>query len=186
MRRVLVAINLAALTACQPSAAARAPAGVGDRPGPAALPEPGVYVLEQAHGLPLPADLKRRGYDPRRGDNFFERILAGWLYLTTDSGYPQYQTIICADLVDSAGRVPNTLDRGPAEGRYWEAGGRVYFSDPVADGPVASIAVRVHGDTVEFARDVYVRDPTAVRPRNLIPVSICAAVRGPERARTPG
>jgi hypothetical protein len=179
MRRLilLIPIALAALEACRPPAGAQSPAGVVGQPRaaalPTALPEPGVYVLRLAKGLPLPADLKPSDYDPRRG-GYFERVLAGWLYLTSDS---IYKIMICADLVDSTGRVPNTMDRGPSEGRYWATGGRVYFSEQVADGPQDSAAVRIHGDTVEFVRNVYVRDRSSVIPRSLIPLYICAPVR---------
>jgi len=175
MRRVIleIPIALAALSACQPPAATQPPTGAVGQPPVAAqsarLPEPGVYVLRLAKGLPLPADLKPRGaYDS------YERVLAGWLYLTPDS---IYRMMICADLVDSTGRVPNTLDGGPSEGRYWAAGGRVYFSDPVTDAMPDSIPVRVHGDTVEFVRDVYVRDRSSVIPRSLVAAFICAPVR---------
>ena len=175
MRRVIlqIPIALAALSACQPPAATQPPTGAVGQPPVAAqsarLPEPGVYVLRLAKGLPLPADLKPRGaYDS------YERVLAGWLYLTPDS---IYRMMICADLVDSTGRVPNTLDGGPSEGRYWAAGGRVYFSDPVTDAMPDSIPVRVHGDTVEFVRDVYVRDRSSVVPRSLVAALICAPVR---------
>lgn len=169
------------LSACRPPAAAQPPTGAVGQPqsapqaGPqskqqlARLPEPGVYVLRRAKGLALPADLK-----PSGAYNFFDRVLAGWLYLTPDS---IYKTIICADLVDSTGRVPNTLDGGPSEGRYWTSGGRVYFSDPVTDALPDSIAVRVQGDTVEFVRDIYVRDRKSVIPRSLIPLYLCAPIR---------
>jgi hypothetical protein len=173
--------SLVFLSACRPPATTQAPTGAVDqpesvsraaprsRPQSVRLPEPGVYVLRLAKGVPLPADLMPRGaYDS------YERVLAGWLYLTPDS---IYKIMSCADLVDSTGRVPNTLDGGPSEGRYWAAGGRVYFSDPVADAMPDSIPVRVHGDTLEFVRDVYVRDRTSVIPRSLVAAFICAPVR---------
>jgi hypothetical protein len=180
MRRValLIPIALVALSACRPPAVTQTPARVvvGQSPA-AALPEPGVYILQRVKGMALPADLKPPEYDPRRGSNFFERVIGGWLYLTSDGPYHRYQTIICADLVDSTGRAPETMDRGPSEGRYWAAGGRVYFSVPITDAMPDSSAVRVHGDTVEFVRWIYVLDRTAVQPRNLIPAYICPAVR---------
>lgn len=129
----------------------------------------------------LPADLKPHGVY-----SHFERILAGWLYLTSDGSYHRYQTLICADLVDSAGRVPNALDRGPSESRYWAASGHVYFSDLITDAMPDSIAVRVRGDTVEFVRNVYVLDRAAVQPRNLIPALICPAVRESLQVRSVG
>lgn len=170
---------LASLSACHPPAATQAPTGVGQRQ-PARLPEPGVYLLRQAKGVPLPADLKPNPGEPYSS---FERLLAGWLYLTPDS---VYKTMICADLVDSVGRVQSTMDRGPSEGRYWAAGGRVYFSEPRTDALPDSTTVRVHGDTVEFVRDVYVRDRSSVIPRPLIPLYLCAPVRASlERAARP-
>lgn len=184
MRRVmlLIPIALAALSACGLPSVTQTPAGaVGPlQPGvqSARLPEPGVYVLQRAGGMALPADLKPGGVY-----NSFERVLGGWLYLTPDS---IYKTIIRADLVDLTGRVPSTMDRGPSEGRYWSAGGRVYFSDPVTDALPDSIVVRVQRDTVEFVNKVYVLDRTAVQPRNLIPAYICPAVRASHRARAPG
>ena len=177
MRRVilLIPIAIAALPACRPPAVAPSPAGVVGQarlaPQSVRLPEPGVYVLRLAKGLALPADLKPKPGEPYSS---FERVLAGWLYLTSDS---IYKIMICADLVDSTGRVPNTMDRGPGEGRYWATGGRVYVSEQVADGPQDSAAVRIHGDTVEFVRDVYVRDRSSVIPRSLIPLYLCAPVR---------
>jgi len=182
MRRVFflsIPIALAALSACRPPAAVTStPAGVVDQPRAVALPEPGVYVLRRVRGLPLPADLKPPGYDPRRG-GYFERDLAGRLYLKPDG---DYYTLICADVVDSAGRVPNTLDGGGSGGRYWVAGGRVYFSDPVTDALPDSIAVRVQGDTIEFARNLYVRDRTislaaAFSRGPPLPEYVCPAVR---------
>jgi hypothetical protein len=160
---------LGPLSACRPPAATQAPTAVVGQRRAASLPEPGVYVLQRAGGLALPADLK-----PGGAYNSFERVLGGWLYLTPDS---IYKTIICADLIDLAGRAPSTMDRGPSEGRYWAAGGRVYFSVPITDAMPDSIAVRVHGDTVEFVRKVYVRGRTAVQPRSLIPAYLCAPVR---------
>jgi hypothetical protein len=176
MRRVilLIPIVLAALEACRPPAVAPSSAGVVGQPRSASqsarLPEPGVYVLRLAKGLALPADLKPKPGEPYSS---FERVLAGWLYLTPDS---IYRKVVCSDLVGSTDRGPNTMDR-QSEGAYWVAGGRVYFSDPVTDALPDSIAVRVQGDTVEFARDVYVRDWSSVIPRSLIPLYLCAPVR---------
>jgi hypothetical protein len=147
-------------------------------PQPARLPEPGVYVLRLAKGVPLPADLK-----PKAGELYssFERVLAGWLYLTPDG---IYKKVVCSDLIGSTDRGLNTMDR-QSEGAYWAAGGRVYFSDPVTDAMPDSIAVGVHGDTVEFVRDVYVRDRASVIPRSLVAAFLCAPVRGSlERGRT--
>lgn len=185
MKRVILPITLAPLAACRPAVVARVPAAVAVQSTATALPKPGVYVLRRVNDMALPADIKPPGYDPRHGSNFIERVLGGWLYLTVDSGYHRYRTMMCADLVDSAGRVPNTLDRGPAEGRYWAAGGRVYFSLLVVDGPQDSAAVHTRGDTLEFMRKEYVLDRIAVRPRNLIPAYVCAAVRAPAGGRTP-
>lgn len=179
---------LVCVAACHPPAATQPPAGAASRPRASALPEPGVYVLERVRGMALPADLRPTGpYQPAGGYKSFKRVLAGWLYLTPDSSYDRYyrryhpynryQTMICADLVDSTGRVAESMDGGPGEGAYWVAGGRVYFSVPVTDAMPDSIAVRVQGDTVEFGREVYVLDRTAVRPRNLIPSYICPAIR---------
>lgn len=169
MRRVILPIALAVLSACRLPTVTRAPTEVIGQPRVATLPEPGVYVLQRAGGMALPADLKPGGVY-----NSFERVLGGWLYLTPDS---IYKTIMCADLVDLAGRPPSTMDRGPSEGRYWAAGGRVYFSDPVTDALPDSIVVRVQGDTVELVNKVYVLYRTAVQPRSLIPVYLCAPVR---------
>jgi hypothetical protein len=178
------------LSACRPPATTEAPTGaVGQpqsvsraapqsEPQPARLPEPGVYVLRLAKGVPLPADLK-----PKAGELYssFERVLAGWLYLTPDG---IYKKVVCSDLIGSTDRGPNTMDR-QSEGAYWAAGGRVYFSDPVTDAMPDSIAVGVHGDTVEFVRDVYVRDRASVIPRSLVAAFLCAPVRGSlERGRT--
>jgi hypothetical protein len=182
------------LSACRPPAATQAPTRAVDQPqsapqaGPQAetqskqqsarLPGPGVYVLRRVSGLPLPADLKPPDYDPRRG-GYFERDLAGRLYLEPDG---DYYTLICADVVDSAGRVPNALDGGANGGRYWAAGGRVYFSDLVTDALPDSIAVRVQGDTIELVRNLYVRDRTislaaAFSRGPPLPESVCPAVR---------
>jgi hypothetical protein len=178
------------LSACRPPATTEAPTGaVGQpqsvsraapqsEPQPARLPEPGVYVLRLAKGVPLPADLK-----PKAGELYssFERVLAGWLYLTPDG---IYKKVVCSDLIGSTDRGLNTMDR-QSEGAYWAAGGRVYFSDPVTDAMPDSIAVGVHGDTVEFVRDVYVRDRASVIPRSLVAAFLCAPVRGSlERGRT--
>ena len=176
MRRVIlqIPIALAALAACRPPAATQPPTGAVGQPPVAAqsarLPEPGVYALSRARGLPLPADLKPKPGEPYSS---FERVLAGWLYLTPDS---IYKTVTCSDLIGSTDRGPNTMDR-QSEGRYWAAGGRVYFSAPVTDAMSDSIAVRVQGDTIEFARNLYVRDRRSVPPRSLIPAFICAPVR---------
>lgn len=161
------------LAACR-SPAAAPPAGAAGMSQAARLPEPGVYVLQRARGLALPADLEPPGFDPRRR-GYFERILAGRLYVTPEGGY---QTIICADLVDSAGRVPNPMDRGEGWGRrYWASGGRVYFSNIIVDGPVDSIAVRVRGDSVEFVDNVFVRDRTSVAPRYPLTDYVCPTAR---------
>jgi hypothetical protein len=178
------------LSACRPPATTEAPTGAVGQPQsvsraaprsgpqPARLPEPGVYVLRLAKGVPLPADLK-----PKAGELYssFERVLAGWLYLTPDG---IYKKVVCSDLIGSTDRGLNTMDR-QSEGAYWAAGGRVYFSDPVTDAMPDSIAVGVHGDTVEFVRDVYVRDRASVIPRSLVAAFLCAPVRGSlERGRT--
>jgi hypothetical protein len=182
--------SLMFLSACRPPATTQQPTGAGRRPQsvsraaprsgpqPARLPEPGVYVLRLAKGVPLPADLK-----PKAGELYssFERVLAGWLYLTPDG---IYKKVVCSDLIGSTDSGPNTMDR-QSEGAYWAAGGRVYFSDPVTDAMPDSIAVGVHGDTVEFVRDVYVRDRASVIPRSLVAAFLCAPVRGSlERGRT--
>jgi hypothetical protein len=178
------------LSACRPPATTEAPTGaVGQpqsvsraapqsEPQPARLPEPGVYVLRLAKGVPLPADLK-----PKAGELYssFERVLAGWLYLTPDG---IYKKVVCSDLIGSTDRGPNTMDR-QSEGAYWAAGGRVYFSDPVTDAMPDSIAVRVQGDTIEFVRDVYVRDRASVIPRSLVAAFLCAPVRGSSERAAP-
>jgi hypothetical protein len=176
MKRVLLAVPIvlaASFLACRTPAITQAPDAAVARRRAAAVPESGVYVLRLVGPSGLPADLKPAGYDPRRGVDY-ERIVAGWLYLQSDSSY---QTIICADLVDSSGKVRQTMDRGPSEGRYWVASGQVYFSESTTDAPPDSTAVRVRGDTVEFVNNMYVRDRTAMRPRNLIPAYICPAAR---------
>lgn len=188
------------LSACRPPAATQPPTGAVDQPqsvsraaprsGPqsARRPEPGVYALKRVRGLALPADLKPSDYDPRRG-GYFERDLAGRLYLKPDG---DYYTLICADVVDSAGRVPNRLDGGAIGGRYWAAGGRVYFTELLTDALPDSIAVRVQGDTIEFARNLYVRDRTislaaAFSRGPPLPEYVCPAVRAsPERDARPG
>ncbi|HWG33790.1 MAG TPA: hypothetical protein VN650_06450 [Gemmatimonadaceae bacterium] len=142
-------------------------------PQPARLPAPGVYALMRVRGLAIPADLK-----PSGAYNLFERVIGGRLYLTPDS---IYHTIICADLVGSTDKGPNTMDR-QSEGRYWAIGGRVYFSDPVTDAMPDSIAVRVQGDTIEFAPDLYVRDQKSSLAAAFlrgppIPAYVCAPVR---------
>lgn len=175
MRRVILPITLAALSACRPPAATQAPTAAVDRPRAAALPEPGVYVLQQVKGVALPADIKPPGYDSRLGYTF-ERFLGGRLYLTPER---DYQMIICEDLVDSAGRVPNALDGGGGGGnKYWAAGGRVYFSNAIADGPLDSIAVRVRPDTVEVVGNLFTRDRASVLPQ-FLPIAdvVCRAVR---------
>lgn len=191
MRRVIlqIPIALAALAACRPPAATQPPTGAVGQPPVAAqsarLPEPGVYALSRARGLPLPADLKPKPGEPYSS---FERVLAGWLYLTPDS---IYKTVICSDLVGSTDKGPNTMDR-QTEGRYWTAGGRIYFSTLIVDGPPDSIAVRVRGDTIEFAANLYVRDQTSSLAAAFlrgppIPAYVCAPVRASlERDARPG
>lgn len=165
MRRVITSISiaLAALSACRPPAVAPSPAGVVGQPHAVALPESGIYVLHRVNGMVLPADLKPPEYDPRRGSNFFERVLGGRLYLTPDR---DYQMIICADVVDSAGRVlPDASDRGNGRGnKYWAAGGRVYFSNAIADEGLDSTVVEVRPDTVEFVGKLFTRDRSSVLP----------------------
>ena len=156
--------SLVLLSSCRP------PQSV---PQPARLPAPGVYALMRVRGLAIPADLK-----PSGAYNLFERVIGGRLYLTPDS---IYHTIICADLVGSTDKGPNTMDR-QSEGRYWAIGGRVYFSDPVTDAMPDSIAVRVQGDTIEFAPDLYVRDQKSSLAAAFlrgppIPAYVCAPVR---------
>jgi len=165
MRREVLTIVIASLPACQPPVTAQQPS---------ALPEPGVYVLKRARGMPLPADLIPGGMYDR-----FERVLGGWLYLMPNK---DYKTVICADLVDTAGRVLNSYDGGlgGVGNKYWLSGGRVYFSDVIADGPLDSTAVRVHGDTVEFVPGVFVRDRNSVLPPYPpITAAVCPAVRAP-------
>lgn len=186
MRRLilLIPIALATLWACRPPAVTRAPAAAVGQPRAAALPEPGVYVLQRVRGLALPADLKPADYDPRRG-GYFERVLGGRLYLTPER---DYQMIVCADVVDSAGHVANPSDGGNGAGnKYWTAGGRVYFSSPIADGGLDSIAVRVRPDTVEVVGNVFTRDRASVLPPYpLIASVICRAVRAaPARGARP-
>jgi hypothetical protein len=154
-------------------------------PQPARLPEPGVYVLRRVSGLPLPADLKPPDYDPRRGSNFFERVLAGRLYLTPDR---DYQTVICSDLVDSAGRASNQSTGLGGEGnKYWLAGGRVYFSDVLADALPDSTVVGVRGDTVEFAGQLFTRDRGSVLPHFPVIVGIvCQSLRASPGWAHPG
>jgi len=185
------------LSACRPPAATQPPTGVVGRPqsvsraapdsGPqsARLPEPGVYVLRLAKGLPLPADLKPPDYDPRRGSNFFERVLAGRLYLTPDR---EYQTVICSDLMDSAGRASNqSTGLGGRGNKYWLAGGRVYFSDVVADALPDSTVVGVRGDTVEFAGQLFTRDRGSVLPHFPVIVGIvCQSLRASPGWAHPG
>src|SRR6185312_11135188 len=177
--------SLVFLSACRPPATTQAPTGAVDQPqsvsqaGPqskqqsARLPAPGVYALMRVRGLAIPADLK-----PSGAYNLFERVIGGRLYLTPDS---IYHTIICADLVGSTDKGPNTMDR-QSEGRYWAADGRIYFSDPVTDAMPDSIAVRVQGDTIEFARNLYVRDrksslAAAFSRGPPLPEYVCPAVR---------
>jgi hypothetical protein len=177
--------SLVFLSACRPPATTQAPTGAVDQPqsvsqaGPqskqqsARLPAPGVFALMRVRGLAIPADLK-----PSGAYNLFERVIGGRLYLTPDS---IYHTIICADLVGSTDKGPNTMDR-QTEGRYWTAGGRIYFSALIVDGPPDSIAVRVRGDTIEFAANLYVRDQTSSLAAAFlrgppIPAYVCAPVR---------
>ena len=192
MRRVFflsVPIALAALLACRPRAVAPSPAGVVGQPRAAAqsarLPEPGVYVLRRVSGLPVPADLKPPDYDPRRGSNFFERVLAGRLYLTPDR---EYQTVICSDLMDSAGRASNqSTGLGGRGNKYWLAGGRVYFSDVLADALPDSTVVGVRGDTVEFAGQLFTRDRGSVLPHFPVIVGIvCQSLRASRGWAHPG
>lgn len=179
MRRMILSIPiaLAALSACRPPAVTPSPAEAVGQPPAAALPEPGVYVLRRVKGMAVATDLKPPEHDPRRGSNFVERVLGGRLYLTPDR---EYQTIICADMVDSAGRVlPDPSDRGNGGGnKYWAVGGRVYFSNPIADGGLDSTAVRVRPDTVEFAGNLFTRDRASILPQfPQIAEVICRAVR---------
>jgi hypothetical protein len=177
--------SLVFLSACRPPATTRQQTGAVDQPQsvsragpqsgpkPARLPAPGVYALKRVRGLALPADLK-----PSGAYNLFERVIGGRLYLTPDS---IYHTIICADLVGSTDKGPNTMDR-QSEGRYWTAGGRIYFSNLIVDGPPDSIAVRVRGDTIEFAPNLYVRDQTSSLAAAFlrgppIPAYVCAPIR---------
>lgn len=165
-----IPIALAALSACRPPATTQPPTGAVGPPQSVAqaaaqvarLPEPGVYVLQRVKGLALPADLKPPEYDVRHGSNLFERVLAGRLYLTPDR---DYQTVICSNLVDSAGRASNQSTGLGGEGnKYWSAGGRVYFSDVLADALPDSTVVRVRGDTVKFAGQLFTRDRASVLP----------------------
>lgn len=178
MRRVFLSIPfaLAVLSACRPPGATPASGEAVAQRAAADLPEPGVYVLQRVNGLTLPADLKPPDYDPRRGSNFFERVLDGRLYLTPDR---DYQTVRCADLVDSAGRASNQPTGLGGEGnKYWSAGGRVYFSDVLTDALPDSTVVRVRGDTVEFARQLFVRDRAKVLPHFPVIVEIvCRSLR---------
>ena len=182
MRRVFLSIPiaLAALSACRPLAVAPSPAGVVGQPRAATqsapLPEPGVYVLQRVKGMALPADLKPPEYDVRHGSNLFERVLAGRLYLTPDR---DYQTVICSDLVDSAGRASDQSTGLGGEGnKYWSAGGRVYFSDVLADALPDSTVVSVRGDTVEFAGQLFTRDRASVLPHFPVIVAIiCQSLR---------
>lgn len=192
MNRVIlqIPIALAAMSACRPPTVAPSPAGDVGQPRAAApsarLPEPGVYVLRRVRSLALPADFKPPEYDPRRGSNFFERVLAGRLYLTPNLNY---QMIICADVVDSAGRVlPDPSDRGNGGGnKYWAAGGRVYFSNPIADGGLDSTAVLVRPDTVEYYDRLFTRDRASVLPPYPpIASDVCRGIRASlERGPTP-
>jgi len=184
MRRVFllisIPITLAVPSVCRPPAVAPAPDGAVGQPRAAnqsaPLPEPGVYVLQRVKGMALPADLKPPEYDVRRGSNLFERVLAGRLYLTPDR---DYQTVICSDLVDSAGRASDQPTGLGGEGnKYWSAGGRVYFSDVLADALPDSIVVRVRGDTVEFAGQLFTRDRAGVLPHFPVIVAIvCQSLR---------
>jgi hypothetical protein len=135
--------------------------------------------------MALPADLKSPDYDPRRGSNFFERVLAGRLYLTPDR---EYQTVRCADLVDSAGRASNQPTGLGGEGyKYWSAGGRVYFINVLADALPDSIVVRVRGDTVEFVGQLFTRDRASALPHFPVIVEIvCRSLRASSvRGRQP-
>lgn len=184
MRRVFllisIPITLAVLSVCRPPAVAPAPAGAVGQPRAATqsarLPEPGVYTLQRVRGMALPADLKPPEYDVRHGSNLFERVLAGRLYLTPDR---DYQTVICSDLVDSAGRASDQSTGLGGEGnKYWPAGGRVYFSDVLADALPDSTVVRVRGDTIEFVGQLFTRDRTSVLPRfPLIMEVVCRGIR---------
>jgi hypothetical protein len=185
------------LSACQPPASTQPPTGAVRQPQSARhgepaskqpsarLPEPGVYTLRRVRDLPLPADLKPPDYDPRRGSNFFERVLAGRLYLTPDR---DYQTVICSDLVDSAGRASNQSTGLGGEGnKYWLAGGRVYFSDVLADALPDSTVVGVRGDTVEFAGQLFTRDRGSVLPHFPVIVGIvCQSLRASPGWAHPG
>jgi len=191
MNRVIlsIAIALAAMLACRPPTVAPSPSGEGGKPRAAAqsarLPEPGVYVLQRIRDLPLPADLKPPEYDPRRGSNFFERVLAGRLYLTPDR---DYQTVMCSNLVDSAGRASNqSTGLGGKGNKYWLAGGRLYFSDVLADALPDSTVVRVRGDTVEFAGQLFTRDRGSVLPHFPVIVEIvCRSLRASAGSAHPG
>jgi hypothetical protein len=169
---LLITIALAALSACRLRTVTQAPAGaVASQPRAASLPEPGVYVLQRVNGMALPADLKPGGVY-----NYFERIVAGRLYLTP---YRDYQTVICADLVDSAGRATNQPTGLGGEGnKYWSASGRVYFSNVLADALPDSTVVMVRGDTVEFAGQLFTRDRASALPHFPVIVGIvCRSLR---------
>lgn len=191
MRSVLLALPFAPLwlVACHHPAVTPAPAADAGQPGAATqsagLPEPGVYILRRIKGNEVATDLKPSEHKVTHGSNFFERVIAGRLYLRPDR---EYQTIVCADMVDSAGRVlPDPSDRGNGGGnKYWTAGGQVYFSNPIADGGVDSTAVRVRPDTVEFAGQLFTRDRSSVLPPYpLIAGDICRSIRASLVARQP-
>jgi hypothetical protein len=186
---LLILIMLVAVSACRPPAVAPSPAGEVGQPRAAAssvrLPEPAVYVLRRINGLPLPADLKPPDYDPRRGSNFFKRVIAGRLYLTPDG---DYQTVICSELVDSAGLASNeSSGEGGKGNKYWAAGGRIYFSNPIADGGLDSTAVQVRPDTVEYYDKLFTRDRASVLPQFPVIVEIvCRGIRASLERGHPG
>lgn len=177
MRRLIPVIALATVTACQPPTVSPTPDGSAARP-PAELPEPGVYVLQRVRGVNIPADFR-----PPGRYSVFARVLGGRLYLTPQH---EYDMIVCSDAVDSAGRVLNP-GFGGGEGKYWAAGGKIYFSDPITDAPPDSTAVRVRADTVEVVDNAFVRDRMRELPQRLPTVrDVCQSVRASIGSRSPG
>lgn len=176
MRELILLIAAVSFSGCRPLAVTPTPDGGSGRPPPT-LPGPGVYVLQRVKGMGLPADLK-----PAGRYSVFERVLGGRLYLTPEH---EYDMTVCGDIVDSVGRVVNP-SFGGGEGKYWATGNQIYFSDPVTDGPVDSVAVRVRPDTVEVVGDLFVRDRASELPQHLPVVSVvCRAVRAQHDVRTP-